>query len=92
MSEEVQAPEDFTKVILDFAKDLVRTFPDKITEEGDTSIFKLNRAAENEDTEGKYDKYLDTDKIEKPNPVEEAISEDELEESVAKKVSAKEKF
>jgi len=51
MSEEVQAPEDFTKVILDFAKDLVRTFPDKITEEGDTSIFKLNRAAENEDTE-----------------------------------------
>ena len=51
MSEESRVPEEFTKVIQDFAKDLIRTFPDKITEEGGSIVFVLNRAVENKDNE-----------------------------------------
>jgi len=51
MSEDLQVPDEFIKVICDFAKDLSRTFPDKVTEEEGSCIFGLNHAVETEDKE-----------------------------------------
>lgn len=51
MSEETPVPDEFIKVIKDFAKDLIRTFPDKITEEGGSTIFVLNKAVEDKDVD-----------------------------------------
>jgi hypothetical protein len=51
MSEELQVPDEFIKVICDFAKDLIRTFPDKMLEEGGNSIIRLNEAIEAGDKE-----------------------------------------
>jgi hypothetical protein len=51
MSEELQVPTEFTKVIRDFTNDLIRTFPDKITESSANTVFLLNRAVDANDTE-----------------------------------------
>ena len=59
MSEEIMVSAEFTKVMREFIHDLIRTFPDKITEETASTVFLLNHAVKNNDTEQANKYYIE---------------------------------